>query len=102
MEAAHPLLEKTAIGIDVLDVPRPAGSRAARHVERLMREPGVARGSGQGGTAIGAQHHVRRQHGCQDSGELRLVASSEDEVVMNWPPKNGRHEVCKVDFVEVV
>ena len=46
-----------------------------------MREPDVPLGSGRGRTTVSAQHHVRRQQRCENSGKFSRVASSEDEVV---------------------
>ena len=34
--------------------------------------------------------------------QTRNRSSGEPYVTLNWPPKNGRHEVYWFDFVEVV
>jgi len=36
------------------------------------------------------------------SGTVQFIELSVDyyDGELNWPPKNGRHEVCKFDFLE--
>ena len=68
-----------------------------------LRQRGLAAGPGVAGQVHAVVDHARVTQRLGRSVQPRVPRRVDGvEVGMNWPPKNGRHEVCYFDLVEDV